>query len=372
MGPGWREAVGDLPDPRDARGQRHRLDEMLTIAVCAVVCGADDCSEIADFGRAKEPWFRTFLELRHGVPSDDTFRRVLAALEPDALERCLLAWLQGWNAYRRGGHVALDGKSLRRSHDRASGKAAVHMIGAWATEAGLSLGQLAVDPKGNEITALPKLMRLLDLKDATVTIDAIGCQSDIAAQIVEQGGDYVLAMKSNQQTLYEEAKLFLDSGISKGFGDFAHDFHECVDGGHGRIETRRAWVTSAVEWFEDRERWPGLRSFACIECERSVGEKTTTQRRYFISSLDGNSAQRIAEAVRNHWQIENNLHWVLDMAFADDQSRLRAGHAAENLTRLKRVALSLLKRETSAKVGMKGKRLKAGWDEAYLLKVLAV
>jgi predicted transposase YbfD/YdcC len=260
-------------------------------------------------------------------------------------------------------------KRLRRSFDRASGKAAIHMIGAWATESGLALGQLAVDSKENEITALPDLLKLLDLKGATVTIDAMGCQTAIAGQIIGQGGDYVLALKANQPTLHEDAKLLLDEGIAKGF-DSAHDSHEEVDKGHGRVEIRRIWATSDIAWFTGKQRWPGLRTWAAVECERTMGDHTSLERRYFISSLPPD-AKAIGSAVRRHWQIENGLHWSLDVAFAEDQARLRTGHAAENLSRFRRVALSLLKQETTNKRGIRTKRLHAGWDEDYLLKVLA-
>lgn len=369
METGWREQLSQVPDPRDARGVRHRLDEVLMIVLCAVVCGAEDCESIVEFGEAKERWLRSFLELRYGIASADTFRRILAALEPAALERCLIAWLKGWKAYQRGGVVAVDGKRLRSSFDRASGKAAIHMISAWAAESGLTLGQLAVDAKENEITALPSLLKLLNLERATVTVDAMGCQTAIAAQIVEQGGDYVLALKTNQPSLHEDAKLLLDAGIAQGF-EGAHDYHEEVDKGHGRIEVRRVWATDDIAWCPGKDRWPSLRTWAAVECERTVGDHVSTQRRYFISSLPPD-AKAIGHAVRKHWDIENGLHWVLDMAFAEDRNRLHTGHAAENLSRIRRIAISLLKQETTAKVGVRNKRLRAGWDEDYLLKILA-
>lgn len=369
MAPELLVIFSDLPDPREPQGVRHRLDEMLFIAMCAVVCGADDCTDIAEFGSSKEDWFRSFLELPHGIPSEDTFRRVLAALDPEALERCLSNWLRGWKAYQRKPLVAVDGKRLRRSFDRASGKAAVHMVSAWAVEAGLSLGQVAVEEGGNEITALPRLLELLDLRGATVSIDAIGCQSEITAQIAEQKGHYVLALKANQGNLYQEAKLFLDSGIAKGF-EHPSDFNEQVDKDHGRIETRRVWASDDIGWFEDLARWSKMRSWAVVESERIIGDQTSTERRYFISSLKPD-AKAIGHAIRQHWQIENALHWVLDVDFADDQNRLRTGHAAENLSRFKRIAIGLLKQERSTKGSIKTKRHRAGWVNDYLLKILA-
>jgi predicted transposase YbfD/YdcC len=358
-----------MEDPRAARGVRHRLDEVLAVMIFAVICGAEDCEGIADFGQAKEAWLRTFLTLRYGIPCGETFRRILAALDPDALEACLMGWLKGWKAYRRGPHVAMDGKRLRSSFDRASGKAAIHMVGAWATESGLALAQLAVDSKENEITVLPRLLKLLDLRGATVTLDAMGCQRAIAGQIVEQGGDYVLALKSNQPTLHEDAKLLLDEGIAKGFAG-PHDAHEDVDKGHGRVEVRRVWATDDIAWFTGKDRWLGLRTWAAVECERTVGDRTSTERRYFISSLPPD-AKTLGLAVRRHWQIENGLHWGLDVAFAEDRNRLHTGHAAENLARFRRIALSLLKQETTNKRGIKTKRLHAGWNQDYLLKILA-
>ena len=369
MDSGWREQLSQVADPRSARGVRHKLDEVLAIVLFAVICGAEDCENIQMFGESKERWLRSFMVLRHGIPSADTFRRILAAVDPDSLEKCLTRWLQGWKAYQRGGLVAVDGKRLRRSMDRAAGKAAIHMIGAWATETGLALGQLAVDSKENEISALPRLLKLLDVRGATVTIDAIGTQTAIADQIVEQGGDYVLALKANQPSLHEDAKLLLDAGIAKGF-EGTHDYYEDMDKGHGRFETRRVWATEDIAWCPGKDRWRGLRTWVAVESVRETGDQVSTERRYFISSLPAD-AKRIAHAIRQHWQIENGLHWVLDMAFAEDQSRLRAGNSAENLARLRRIALSLLKRETTNKHGIKNKRLTAGWDEDYLLIILA-
>ena len=335
----------------------------------AVICGAEDCEDIVEFGLGKESWLRTFLELKRGVPSADTFRRILAALDPAELEACMLRWLKGWKGYQRATHVAVDGNRLRRTFDSASGKAALHMIGALAPESGVSLGQLAVDSKENEITALPGLLKLLDLKGATVTLDAMGCQTAIAGQIVARGGDDVLALKANQPTLHQDARLPLDEGMAKGFHG-PHDVHEEADKAHGRVETRRVWATADSAWFTGKDPWPGLRTWAAVECERTTGDPTRVERRYFIGSPPPD-ARAIAYAVRRHWQIETGLHWILDVTFAEDRSRLRTGHSAENLGRLRRLALSLLKRETANKGGIESNRLRAGWDEGYLLKLLA-
>ncbi len=362
----------DLSDPRRQAGRRHLLSDLVTIAICAVICGADEWSNMAEFGRSKLEWFSRFLALPHGIPSEDTFARVFAALAPEAFERCFLSWINDLAGSSKGQLIAIDGKTLRRSFDRPAKKAAIHMVSAWASTNNLCFGQLATEAKSNEIKAIPKLLKVLELDGATVTIDAMGCQKAIAKQIVDQGGDYVLAVKDNQPTLLEEMRTFLDDGIANNFKGIAHDFHEQTEGDHGRIEIRRTWVTNEVGWFEDAHQWHGLRTFAAVECERTVGDKTSCERRYFISSLDGTDAAAIARAVRNHWRIENSLHWVLDVAFSEDQCRVRVGRAAENLSRLRRIALNLLKAESTLKRGIKGKRLKAGWDHDYLLRVLKI
>jgi len=372
MANGIMEHFAELLDPRQASGRRHLLGDILTISICAVICAADEWSEIEEFGRAKESWFRTFLRLPHGIPSEDTLRRVFTMLDPDAFERCFMQWMKTLSGSSKGKLIPIDGKTLRHSFDRANGKAAIHMVSAWGAANGLCFGQLATEAKSNEITAIPKLLKLLDLEGATVTIDAMGCQKDIATGIREQGGDYVLALKENQATLHEEVKLFLDQNIAAPSRKFAIYAHEETDGDHGRVEIRRAWVTPAVDWFEDRDQWKGLKSFAAVECERHVGDKITCERRYFISSLDGTNAASIAQAVRNHWSVENNLHWSLDMSFHEDQSRIRKGHGAENFSRLRRIALNLLKQETTCRRGIKTKRLRAGWDEQYLCQILRI
>ncbi|HEX9718208.1 MAG TPA: ISAs1 family transposase [Ramlibacter sp.] len=367
------EHFGELPDPRRQAGRRHYLSDLLTIAICAVICGADDFESMAEFGQSKWEWFKAYLKLPHGIPSHDTFRRVIAALDPEAFERCFVSWMNALAGGSRAQVIPIDGKTLRRSFNRASNKAAVHMVSAWAAENELVFGQLATDAKSNEITAIPRLLELLDLRGATVTIDAEGCQKNIARKIVDQGGDYVLALKGNQPTMFEEVQLFLDDAINRGDKGTALEFHQSVEGDHGRIETRRLWWTPEVDWFQDRSQWAGLGSFAVVERERTAGGETTCERHYFISSHDQCGAEFMAHAIRSHWRVENSLHWCLDVSFGEDQCRVRIGHAPENLSRLRRIALSLLKQETKVcKLGIKNKRLRAGWDNDYLLRVLQI
>jgi predicted transposase YbfD/YdcC len=361
-----------LPDPRVDRTKLHKLEDILTIALCAVICGAETWVDIADFGRAKESWLRTFLELPHGIPSHDTFGRIFAVLDPRGFERCFQSWIGELAGSSEGKLIAIDGKTIRRSLDRANGKAAIHMVTAWVHENHAVFAQVRTEDKSNEITAIPQLLEMLNLKASTVTIDAIGCQRDIAQKVLDKDGHYVLAVKRNQETLYEDIRLFLDDAIENGFHGLEHDLYERTEKDHGRIETRRCWTTGQTGWLRQRHAWPGLQSIAAVDCRRQTGQTISTERRYFISSLPGRTAQRIAVAVRNHWSVENELHWSLDVCFGEDQSRVRIGNAAENLSRVRRLALTLLKQEKTAKVGIKAKRLMAGWNENYLLKVLRI
>ena len=351
-----------LPDPRVERTRKHKLEDILTVTICAVICGADTWTDIAAFGEAKESWFKTFLELPHGIPSHDTFGRVLAALDPDAFERSFHAWVKDLAGTSVGKHVAIDGKAIRRSLDRASGKACIHLVSAWVCEDHAVFGQVAVDDKSNEITAIPKLLEMLNLREATVTIDAIGCQKEIVRQVKDQGGEYVLALKGNQGSLHEDVKLFLDDALARDFAGMAHDGWEQTQKGHGRMETRRVWCTEQVEWLRRRQpQWEGLASIAAVESRRQVGsEPARTERRYFISSLPGRCAQRIGRGVRDPWAVESRRPGSLDVGFGEDPSRAR------------RIALMLLKQEHGTQVGINCKRLKAGWDEAYLLRVLGI
>lgn len=361
-----------LPDPRHARGKDHRLLDILVIALCGAICGAEGWVEIAEYGNAKRGWFDSFLDLPNGIPSHDTFGRVFAALDPDQFQQCFLAWVRAALPQHAGSVIAVDGKPVRRSHDRGAGKAAIHMVSAWASAEHLVLGQVCTDAKSNEITAIPALLDGLLLEGCIVTIDAMGCQTAIAAQIIAQEGEYVLAVKENHPNLaHEIAHLFAD-GQETAFADYDHDVVETLDGGHGRVEVRRCWTIHDAETLahvDPKGKWAGLAAIALVEAERHIGESVTRERRYYLTSLT--RAKEVARAVRAHWGIENSLHWVLDVAFREDECRVRVGHAAANFAVLRHLALNLLKAERTAKVGVKTKRLKAGWDERYLLKILS-
>lgn len=368
-----------LPDPRVSRTQRHDLMNILTIALCAAIAGADSWVQVEEFGWSKLEFLRSFLDLPAGddaIPSHDTFGRVFAALDPVALEKRLLNWSMALAQDLAGEVVAIDGKALRRSLDRRRGQDALHLVSAWAAESGLVLGQVATDEKSNEITAIPQLVEMLDLKGATVTIDAMGCQKEIAGKIVDKQGDYVLAVKENQPKLREDVERIMDQARSVG-DRLGCSYHETTEKEHGRIETRRTWTTATQGrlWQGEQDKdWPGLTSVALVESERTAEGKTTREKRYYISSRDGlekHAAKHAGHIIRQHWAIENRLHWVLDMAFDEDRCRVRMDEGARNLATLRKIALNLLKRDTKSKVGIATKRRRAGWDDAYLLKVLA-
>lgn len=362
-----------LEDPRIDRTKLHELRDILVIAICGVICGADGWVSIEQFGNAKLDWLRTILELPNGIPSHDTFGRVFARLDPEQFQHCFMSWVQAISEVTEGEVLAVDGKTLRRSKDGTLGKDAIHMVSAWASANRLTLTQKKVDDKSNEITAIPALLELLELKGCIVTTDALGCQTEIASTVIEGEGDYVLPVKNNQKTLRQDIESLFDYAHEEDFEDVEHDFHRTVDGGHGRIEIRRTWTISDpefIDWLDPNNRWADLQSIGMVEGERRVDGKTERETRYYISSLSG-EAEEFAHAVRSHWGIENCVHWVLDIAFREDDSRVRKGHGAENLAILRRLALNLLRHETTATCGIKNKRLKAAWDQDYLLKVLS-
>ena len=363
------EHFGNIEDPRMTRRRLHKLVDIMGIAICAVICGAENWQEIEQWGKAKRVWLKTFLELPNGIPSHDTFGRVFGLIDDQAFQKAFLDWVQDVNTIFNGQVIAIDGKCSRGSHDRANGKSAIYMVSAWATENSLVLGQVKTDEKSNEITAIPKLLRSLAIKGCIVTIDAAGCQKKIAKQIREQGADYVLALKGNQGSLHEEAKEYFEIALKDGFKDIEHDFFEETNGGHGRVEVRRYWTLTQKCWLEKIEGWQDLKVLGMVESERHVGEKVSVERRHYIASLPGD-AKQFAKAVRGHWGIENGLHWCLDVAMGEDAARTRSGNSAANFAVLRHTALNLLKAEKTKKVGIKAKGKVCGWDHDYLLKVL--
>jgi predicted transposase YbfD/YdcC len=380
VGPGRETSISrqfaSLTDPRIERAREHRLMDIVTIALCAVLCGANDWVAVETFGQAKRAWLRTFLALPNGIPSHDTFGRVFARLAPDEFRRCFIAWVAAITGQELAeGVVALDGKTSRRSHDRGAGKAALHLVSAWASANGLVLGQIATADKSNEITAIPALLRLLDLEGCTVTIDAMGCQTTIAAQIVEQGADYVLAVKDNQPTLHERVRLALAdarAAASTPLAPAAFDTARTVGKDHGRLEIRRCWALgdpASLAYVDPDGAWAGLRSIALVEAERRVGDTVATETRSYLSSRPPDAAA-LAQAVRAHWGIENRLHWVLDVTFHEDDSRVRTDHAPENFAILRHWALNLL-RQDPAKGSIATKRFRAALDDRYLGALLA-
>jgi predicted transposase YbfD/YdcC len=357
-----------LTDPR-TRKVTHPFINFIVIAICAVICGADDFVGITKFAKAKQSWLKKVLDLSKGIPSHDRFNAIFAAIKPEEFERCLLSWITALHEVTQGQVIAIDGKTLRGSFDKASSKSAIHMVSAWATANSISLGQVITDAKSNEITAIPKLLEMLALEGAIVTIDAMGCQTEIAQKIIDRGGDYVLNVKGNQPTLR--------NGIEEVFADYLNDkppehpvqISSSKRKAHGRYEERWYYVCTAPKKLPGRDRWPGLKAIGMVIANTTRDGKHSVDIRSFILSKRI-SAGRFAKVVASHWSIENQLHWQLDVTFREDHSRIRKGHADANFSTLRKTALSMLKNETTNKVGVKNKRLSAGWDDDYLLQVL--
>jgi len=360
--------VERVPDPRTKRSPRHLLTDILVISICGVLSGCEGCVEIAEYGRRKEEFFRTILELPHGIPSHDTFNRVLALLKPQALQECLIGWLRSVRDKAGERQIAIDGKSLRRTFDRAASQNMLHLVSAWSTANGITLGQVAVDEKSNEITAIPQLLQAIDLTNATVTIDAMGCQKNIAKEIIAGGGDYLLAVKGNQEAslsiITDTLAEHLESNAPPPRGS-QYETHETK---HGRDETRE-YVSLPAPVSLKKLGWTAVRSIGMVHSRTVRDGKLCEESRYYLSSHRP-SARKLAKFARGHWSIENSLHWVLDMSFHEDLCRLRTGHAAENLALINRIALSLLKADKTVKAGIACKRKTAGWDDNYLVHLL--
>jgi predicted transposase YbfD/YdcC len=362
-----------LPDPRTGNAIQHLFGDILVIALCATICGADGWIEVEAWGNAKRLWLEQFLELPNGIPSHATFGRVFARMDPNEFERCFLSWIRAVAKRTQRQIVSIDGKKLRRSHNRPHGKRAIEMVSAWASANRLVFGQVKVGERSTAVTAIPKLLQVLELTGCIVTVDAEGCQTQIAKRIVERGGDYQLAVKENQGQLFQDVKDLFAGCAEVAFRQVPHDYAKQINKGHGRIEIRECWTLSDPEYLAylyHSTAWRGLRTLVMIRAERRLGTQRSIETRYYISSLEGN-AKLALRVARGHWGVENSLHWVLDIAFREDESRVRKDHGPENLAVLRHIALNLLKQERTAHMGIHAKRLRAGWDEAYLLQVLS-
>lgn len=366
------EYFGDLPDPRIDRTKKHQLIDIIAIAICAVVCGADNWVEVETFGLIREAWLRQFLELPNGIPSHDTFGRVFARLDAEAFRKRFIQWVRDVHTLSKGQVVAIDGKTVRRAHDQANGQAALHLVSAWAAENQVVLGQVKVDVQSNEITAIPQLLEMLVLNGCIVTVDAMGCQKKVVQAIRAAKADYVLRVKANQQQLHQDLVDWFAYAEQINFANMTASHKRTVSKGHGRIEIRECWVVSdplAFDYLRHYQGWTDLNSLAKVVRQRRVGDSVTTDTAYYISSLT-NQAELLLTCSRTHWAIENALHWTLDVAFREDEARYRSGDGAENFALLRKLALNLLRQDRSVKIGAKGKRLRAALDPTYLLHLL--
>ncbi len=370
---GLRNAFQDLPDPRSERNQDHPLMSIVMIAICGAISGADNWVDIEAYGKAKQGWLDTWLDLPNGIPSHDTFGRVFRFLNPQAFQDRFLGWVRQVGQAVPGEVVAMDGKQMRGAKDIAAGKDGLYMVSAWAVEHGIVLGQRKVDEKSNEIKAIPELLDVLALEGCIVTIDAMGCQTEIAEKIISQHADYMLAVKGNQGTLAEDIADLFAGFEQAAWHEVNHDYYKTVNKGHARLEIRECWVVSQRDYLTYLRRfpeWKALRSLVKVVSQRQLNGKSTTKTRYFISSLAA-TAQRCLAICRDHWQIENDLHWVLDVTFAQDHNRAHKDYAPENLAVLQHIALNLVRQENSTRASIKTKRLRAGWDDTYLWQILS-
>ena len=360
---------GNLRDPRALHSILHKLIDILIITICAVISGADDFVAIAEYGKEKQEWLKTFLELANGIPSVDTFERLFARLKPEELQKSFINWMEAVHECTDGELINIDGKTLRGAKEAGNSRSPIHMVSVWSASQHLVLGQKKVGEKSNEITAIPALLKMLAIRGSVVSIDAMGCQTEIASTIIEQGADYVLALKGNQGNLHDDVRELFKSASEQNFKNIEHQFHETVEKGHGRIETRRYWTMGNTEYLIGAEKWQDLKSIGMVESERIINGSISTEQRYYLLSFE-TDVLRFSKSVRNHWSIENQLHWILDVGFDEDASQACRGYTAENLAVIRHIGLNLLSRDKKSKVGVKTKRLKAGWNNNYLKAIL--
>ena len=367
----WIEThFGELKDPRAAHSIEHKLIDILIITICATICGANDWEAIAEYGQTKQDWLKTWLELPNGIPSPDTFNRVLGRINPTELQKCFMGWMDAVAKVTEGELLNIDGKTIRGAKEAGNSRSLIHMVSVWSASQNLVLGQTKVSEKSNEITAIPPLLKMLAIRGCLVSIDAMGCQTEIAKTIVEQGADYVLALKGNQGDLHVDVVQLFAAARKQDFKNIEHQFHSTMEKGHGRIETRNYWTMGNTEYLLGAQKWSGLKSIGMVESRRELNGKVSIEQRYYILSIESD-VQRFATAVRSHWSIENQLHWILDVSFAEDTAQSCSGYSAENLSVIRHVGINLLSRDKKTKVGVKTRRLKAGWDDNYLKTVIS-
>jgi len=360
---------GNLRDPRAAHSIEHKLLDILIISISGTISGANDFTAIAEYGKSKEKWLKTFLELENGIPSADTFERIFARLNPLEFQKCFIGWMEAVHKTTDGELINIDGKTLRGAKEAGNSRSLIHMVSVWSARQHFVLGEKKVSEKSNEITAIPPLLEILAIRGCLVSIDAMGCQTEIAKTIIEQGADYVLALKGNQGNLHDDVSQLFTSARAQKFHNIEHQFHSTLEKGHGRIEKRSYWTMGNTEFLIGAEKWTGLKSIGMVESERNVNGVVSIQQRYYILSIESD-VHRFSQSVRSHWSIENQLHWILDVGFEEDASQCCRGYSAENLAVIRYVGLNLLSRDKKTKVGVKTKRLKAGWDDNYLKGIL--
>ena len=360
-----------LTDPRIERSKEHLLIDIVAIAILAVISGADGWGAIELYGKAKYEWLKGFLELPNGIPSHDTFSRVFARIEPKQFQECFLSWVNSITKKLELEVIAIDGKTMKQSYDRNQSQKPLHIVSAWSASHQLVLGQKKVNKKSNEVTAIPALLELLEIEKSIITIDALGCQKEIAGLIIKKKGDYLLALKGNQKLIHKDVKNWFELARQEEFAGREHSYYQQIEGGHHRVEKRQIWTVAVSELppLHNQSLWTGLKTVVMVVSERHLWNKTTTEVRFYLSSLASN-AEKIAQAIRSHWGIENSLHWTLDVTFSEDKSRIRKDHSPENFALLRRLAVNLLKQEKEFKGSLKMKRYLAGMDNNYLVQIL--